>query len=450
MKILKATWENHPILGNFTLNLTKPDGTLYNTIVIAGENGTGKTTILKNLADFCDFKTVQGLKNVEALGPRGKSSIEYRMLGQATPAGVKIHYEDGSTEDMDSARETYNNKIGSYTNDPRNDGFAYSTAEAIYNVNRIDTIKASSLDMLNMKEGYKPLNPQQLKQLLIDIAFQDANDYQNKGEAQPSSANSFTDFEPSSRKYRFKKAFNDFFENTLKFENIISHNGEYDVVFSKYGHSISIGALSTGESQIVFRGGDLLRNSNQISNGVVFIDEPEISMHPTWQKKILSYYKGLFTTNGVQTAQLVIATHSEGVLESALRDPETLIIKLAHRPDGTIIQGEVDRPSVLNYTASAETNFQCFGTASTDYHNALYGYIEAEGWLNEYKGAYAATATNYIKLRKDGTTENQTIILSEKIRHQIHHPENPHNARFTEEELLQSINDMRSFIQSHP
>ena len=39
-------------------------------------------------------------------------------------------------------------------------------------------------------------------------------------------------------------------------------------------------------------------------------------------------------------------------------------------------------------------------------------------------------------------------IVSEYIRHQIHHPENTHNARYTDEQLQASINDMRVFIEA--
>lgn len=38
--------------------------------------------------------------------------------------------------------------------------------------------------------------------------------------------------------------------------------------------------------------------------------------------------------------------------------------------------------------------------------------------------------------------------LTEKIRHQIHHPENCHNAPYTEADIRQSIEDMRTFIMN--
>tara|TARA_B100001063_G_scaffold247358_1_gene293195 strand:- start:8218 stop:8400 length:183 start_codon:yes stop_codon:yes gene_type:complete len=48
---------------------------------------------------------------------------------------------------------------------------------------------------------------------------------------------------------------------------------------------------------------------------------------------------------------------------------------------------------------------------------------------------------------KNGNINTIQIIKSEYIRHQIHRPENTNNTRFTNEELQESINDMRIFIQ---
>ena len=53
---------------------------------------------------------------------------------------------------------------------------------------------------------------------------------------------------------------------------------------------------------------------------------------------------------------------------------------------------------------------------------------------------------NYIRKEKNGTIRQQQIVLTEYIRHQIHHPENELNTRYNKEQLELSINDMRKFI----
>ena len=40
--IRKIKWNNHDVLGSLELDFTKPDGSIYNTIVLAGENQLGK------------------------------------------------------------------------------------------------------------------------------------------------------------------------------------------------------------------------------------------------------------------------------------------------------------------------------------------------------------------------------------------------------------------------
>ena len=64
----------------------------------------------------------------------------------------------------------------------------------------------------------------------------------------------------------------------------------------------------------------------------------------------------------------------------------------------------------------------------------------------EYKNG--KPTVNYIKELSNGTTRTEQKTLTEKIRHQIHHPENCHNTPYTETEIRQSIEDMRAFIMN--
>ena len=122
--------------------------------------------------------------------------------------------------------------------------------------------------------------------------------------------------------YRFERAFNEFF-GTVKFKGVDNTNHEeIKILFEKHGREIPVDSLSTGEKQIVFRGTHLLKNINSMSGGIVLIDEPELSMHPKWQQKVLEYYRSLFDKNGTQDAQMIIATHYEYVLRSALKERE--------------------------------------------------------------------------------------------------------------------------------
>jgi predicted ATP-dependent endonuclease of OLD family len=97
--------------------------------------------------------------------------------------------------------------------------------------------------------------------------------------------------------------------------------------FIKNGKPISIKDFSSGESEIIFRSFDLLKNEN-IDGNIVLIDEPEVHLHPSLQQKIYKFYKRILSNNEQQTNQLFIATHSEYLLKSAINDPNTLVLTL--------------------------------------------------------------------------------------------------------------------------
>ena len=48
-RIRKIEFINHPILNNLKLDFCDNDGNPLDTIILAGENGTGKTTILSEI-----------------------------------------------------------------------------------------------------------------------------------------------------------------------------------------------------------------------------------------------------------------------------------------------------------------------------------------------------------------------------------------------------------------
>lgn len=66
---------------------------------------------------------------------------------------------------------------------------------------------------------------------------------------------------------------------------------------------------------------------------------------------------------------------------------------------------------------------------------------------NNHRTEYIAFL-NDIKILRGGSTRQDQVVLSEYIRHQIHHPENTHNPHFTEQQLQTSIQLLRDFVQT--
>lgn len=103
-------------------------------------------------------------------------------------------------------------------------------------------------------------------------------------------------------------------------------------------------------------------------------------------------------------------------------------------------------PGQLPYPSLNEVNFLAFTEVTEEYHNELYGFIEAEGLIESYKSG--KPTIRYIKIQRSGNRQQISIILTEYIRHQIHHPENRENVRFSFDQLKESIELMRWFIQN--
>ena len=452
MKIRKVKWANHPILGDLELNFINPvTNKPYSTIVLAGENGTGKTTILETLNTFLSIGSFEPFDAIEY-------EVEnkcYILTPPTIPGSNKtffIRYDivNDTSENIRTDKSNNPQSVQSDNKDPRSYGSVFSRPRADYKTNKIESVKTNELDK-NKYDSDNDDNFTSLKQLIVDVQNQDNEQYSDINDErnlQGRSPMSKAEFEPISKIFRFKNAFNSFFE-IIKYKKVGNISGEKVVIFEKDGINIPLDDLSTGEKQIVFRGAYLLKNINVLKNSTIMIDEPELSMHPLWQKKILQYYKKLFIdNNSTQMAQIFFASHSEAVISEALQDLiDTKVIVLRRADNGKILADSIGVPAVLPYTMAAEVNYQAFGILSTDYHNALYGYIEAEGWKNNFDVLYPTI--NYVKLNRDGTTSNLQITLTEKIRHIIHHPENRHNS-YTQSDLEESINRMRNYIIAQP
>lgn len=176
----------------------------------------------------------------------------------------------------------------------------------------------------------------QINQLLVDIQTIDDSDLAYAYRNAKALGLATSDLAHEDRMSRFTSAFNYMLES-LTYSRIETNNGKKSIIFKKNGADIPISALSSGEKQIVYRGCFLLKDVNATKGAFVFIDEPEISLHPSWQMKIMDYYKRIFTDiNGVQTSQIFAVTHSPFVIHNDNRKNDKVIV-LSHDSNGNII-----------------------------------------------------------------------------------------------------------------
>ena len=173
----------------------------------------------------------------------------------------------------------------------------------------------------------------QIAQLLVDIQSIDAQEFMDWAKANP--GNVIDESRIDVRMKRFTQAF-EFMFPTKKYKRIETIVNEKQIVFEENGREMSINQLSSGEKQIVFRGCFLLKDQKNAGDNLILIDEPEISLHPNWQLKVLSFLKKLFTNqNGAQTSQIIISTHSPFILHNSNRSEDKVIV-LKKDADGKI------------------------------------------------------------------------------------------------------------------
>lgn len=214
----------------------------------------------------------------------------------------------------------------------------------------------------------------------------------------------------------------------------VSIAGDEDIPINKRGSGIKrLILLSFFRAEAERR-----RTERNIPSIVYAIEEPETSQHTEHQKKLMT---ALLTLSETANTQILLTTHSA----VAVKELDFEHIRLVAQT-GTNKTVEEVIPNQLPYPSLNEVNFLAFNEVTEEYHNELYGFIEAEGWLNTYKTG--KPTINYNKILWDGSSRVEQKILTEYVRHQIHHPENTSNTRFTNEQLCESINLMRTFIEA--
>lgn len=194
---------------------------------------------------------------------------------------------------------------------------------------------------------------------------------------------------------------------------------------------------------------------------IIFIDEPELHLHPKLQEDFVKILLELS-----KTVQIFLTTHSP-LFVKQLSFNKKVWIRCLKKEDNTIEMVNLEK-SVLPYISANEINFIAFDLATEEYHNELYNELETKFWGNpdhDFKTIKSDTNNNYAKNEGRQVVFDNEFFAKEKwelidspfkkipnkvtkhtfIRNKIHHcSENwwlP-----TQQELKNSIKKMREFL----
>lgn len=242
-------------------------------------------------------------------------------------------------------------------------------------------------------------------------------------ELNPDAASSFTPQIPDSTALKWADVFKD-----------VAISGDDEIPINKRGSGVKRLILIS-----FFRAeAERRQKESSLPNVVYAIEEPETSQHPEHQRALID---ALIELSEADQTQVLITTHSPEIVKRLSFDN---ILLIGGQQPGEIYKVKENE---LPYPSLNEVNYVAFDEPSSEYHNELYGYIEAKSNLANYR--LGKPTRSYNKLNRDGSVMQQEITLSEYIRNQIHHPENAKNAWFTADELNHSTKLMRSFIREN-
>ena len=262
MKLRSLHIENYKMFKDFDISFVDENDKALPIVVLAGVNGSGKTTILEFISQ-CAFEN-----DLE------KSFIE---------VDVNIYQNIKLTKVVSLDKSTINLSI-----DNKNDSILYFHTNK--DLTELKVFLPKYIESMVYDKGIPPFD-----------AYIEVTEYINE------------------------------ILKELKVEiEFDSRDGEGNLFFRNKsgGDKFSIDELSTGEKTLMSK--VLYLYLEDIRDKVILIDEPELSLHPSWQNKVLKIYENFALKNN---CQIIIATHSPHIIGSA--KPE--YIRLLKKEDDRII-----------------------------------------------------------------------------------------------------------------
>ena len=322
MKIKNLHIEEYNGLENLDINF-ESEGKVLNLIVLAGVNGSGKTRVLESIRYWFEMFRSKAV-NVELfyeenerevleslMNSEGLTEIEKEMQKEIeyTDCLRNIKFYNYDYRHNKTENRNYNSKIISKSFEklkifPK---LIYVPTE----INFEEIKKAQT----NLKKEYRFINivdSYEIKDIPSYIATRIskvANEEENLTMGQV-------------RKKVFAEINGIFeiLELDVKLSEISKDENSMPIFTDSSGKKFGINELSSGEKQLFLR--TLAIKMLEPENSIIMIDEPELSLHPKWQQKIVDVYRKIGRNN-----QIILATHSPHILGSVEKENIILLEK---------------------------------------------------------------------------------------------------------------------------
>lgn len=339
MKIKRIHIQNYRNLSNFKMEKI-PD-----LIVLTGINGCGKSSVLEAIGNFKsiiapyieyiprpDEMTQQEKQQRAQLIAQFKQNLGNKMRNIVKKgedmATIEIEFEFFENE-KEKLNLLIPDLIGKLNGKSRLKGKVVIKKNGDVNIEMVDPHLKEILVILNPEEEmghmeYFPPHRMMSPQIVQNVQI-NKNDQQRKWEKifQPETKFSQikmtiaemaildSGFNKSVYISGLKNIFQDFFIDK-EFKGVIYNNktGIWDFPVKTINDIVDIDDLSDGEKEIIMTYANI--HKNKFNNSIILIDEPELHLNASLERKIIDHLKGIVELNN----QIWIATHSPEVINS--------------------------------------------------------------------------------------------------------------------------------------
>ncbi|MFW1838024.1 AAA family ATPase [Acinetobacter gyllenbergii] len=301
------------------------DWELKDVNVLVGKNGSGKTTILQliNAAILNDLKSnsINLCHSVSLYLNKEKS--DGKSITLVNPLALKTH-----------AKNFYKTKENHYDNMIENQIKDALNKTNIKNIN-LDIInslksqiKSSILQDIENDKNIEIFFNKKLKENFSNLSVEyistinmSANSINNITKSDGKNTN-FLDYEireelnkllnsnNQNNKKNLINVLNSMFSDSNKKVEIKNNNLLFKL---DNGKIIGYNSLSSGERQVIYIFIKVINAS--VNNALILMDEPEISLHLSWQEKLISQIRQVN-----KTSQIIIVTHSPAIVMNGWMD----------------------------------------------------------------------------------------------------------------------------------
>jgi predicted ATP-binding protein involved in virulence len=287
VKVTKLHIDEYKVFKDFDIDFTH-NGEAQNLIVLAGINGTGKTTLLKFIFNCVNYRNEFDSKiekpSYTIVDQPSQDENVYDFTG---------YYPKGLGNSHDGVFFFYHSPEPNY--DEFENGILFFRVKKF--------ILSYSLD---------PIPDSQVIRDFVDYYIYEKSD------------SAFVGYQALQND--FDKILHDF-DLGLKFK--VLKGGKTAIFIDNKGTELTMDDLSTGEKQILSLVIQLF--VAKVKDSIILIDEPEFSLHPSWQNKIVGVLQKYAKE---YNCQVILATHSPHIIGSV--KPEQL--RLLYKDDSGAIK----------------------------------------------------------------------------------------------------------------